>query len=909
MTRGRDYWHAIISNTNPVSDAYDKREALNFSNMSAERWFDKNTYSRGAQPNYMAANNRKNLMFVDENIVTLNSPEIEYESVSIDNAGLKFRIVGAAKITGSLADYTVTAVHGHLPGQNLMEESFQQLNGSGGNGELLGYPLWREHGLSKTTEKDHDFPSDVDEWTSEEYQWGGSPVRYWLYMWNHSGHINGFTDSDNSTYSDLNEKIFANKRVSYSTTFNNYGSNQLEFNIDSVRHFRYTSSQYVGLNVGPKTAFYDGYIDEIVSIPSKLKYPILYSNDSFSADQSEQSNHYLNSTSPISLTFASSAHAVISLHSEIDEDNSKYIQHILPYMFENTEIINSYPEEDSDHSAAHLPWRLDNETEYPDYSYGVVQDKFTLEDDNAIRENDRYLFIGELYYDYDNAQEDSRYGGIREFDIENNKFVTAGPLYPKNTATIYANQGDTYFQRWDCLKTKPLGADDVNQVIDITSVMLETHINIDGRTDLQRETSNIASIAVEDFGKLNRVYSQPNNFISNMDLDEDFNLDEYRSSITWTMQKADSAEIDEWTRITLGSNLKLDGDKGWCRAIRRFQNSLIAFQDRGISEILFNSRTQLSTTDGVPVEIANSGKVDGKRYITNKYGCINKWSIVEGKNALYFVDNTNKAFCAFTGNVENLSSRLGFDAWFKRRNSTDVWNPASFNNVVSYYDKIHSDVYLVSKDESDAMGCLAYSEPLQRFSSFYDYSEVPMMTNVEDRFVSFGRRKLWLQHEGLYCIFFGFQYNYWTTYRVTPTPYTDKIWTTIDYRTDFYKVLNSDGDMVVNENDLISGDPYDDSDGIYQEDMTYDSFNIWNEYQQTDENDIIKSITSRYPDIRKKFRIWRVNIPRAMRSDTNRFGLDRIRNPWIFVRFKKRMNEYATRCLMQMHDAVIHYFE
>ena len=183
------------------------------------------------------------------------------------------------------------------------------------------------------------------------------------------------------------------------------------------------------------------------------------------------------------------------------------------------------------------------------------------------------------------------------------------------------------------------------------------------------------------------------------------------------------------------------------------------------------------------------------------------------------------------------------------------------------------------------------------------------MTNVEDRFVSFGRRKLWLQHEGLYCIFFGFQYNYWTTYRVTPTPYTDKIWTTIDYRTDFYKVLNSDGDMVVNENDLISGDPYDDRDGIYQEDMTYDSFNIWDEYQQTDENDIIKSITSRYPDIRKKFRIWRVNIPRAMRSDTNRFGLDRIRNPWIFVRFRKRMNEYATRCLMQMHDAVIHYFE
>ena len=222
---------------------------------------------------------------------------------------------------------------------------------------------------------------------------------------------------------------------------------------------------------------------------------------------------------------------------------------------------------------------------------------------------------------------------------------------------------------------------------------------------------------------------QNNNFITQHDLDEDFNLDAYRSSITWTLEKHDSADVDEWTHITLASTLKLDGDKGICRALRRINNSIISFQDRGISEILFNSRTQLSTQDGVPVEIANSGKVDGKRYITNKYGCVNKWSIIEGKNALYFVDNINKAFCAFNGQaIDNLSTRLGFGAWFREINDIEPWKPLAFNNIVSYYDKVHSDIYLVRGVE-DNKPCLVYNETLGAFTSFFDYRNVLMKTS------------------------------------------------------------------------------------------------------------------------------------------------------------------------------------
>lgn len=518
---------------------------------------------------------------------------------------------------------------------------------------------------------------------------------------------------------------------------------------------------------------------------------------------------------------------------------------------------------------------------------------------------DRYFFIGEVFKDYGEGETDTRYGGITLSAVETNRFVVAGPQYMledmagDNTDYIYGNQGDTYFQRWDSLRVKPFSKDATNQVIDITSLMLETHINLDGRTDLQRGITELASIDVAQFGTLNSVYSQHNNFVLKRDLDEDFNTDTYRSSITWTLPKADMADVDEWTHITLGSTLKLDGDKGICRALRRMQNSLIAFQDRGISEILYNSRTQLSTQDGVPVEIANSGKVDGKRYITNKYGCVNKWSIVEGKSGLYFMDNINKAFCAFNGNgIDNLSSRLGFSAWFRNNSFIEPWTPVlNAESMVSFYDKVHSDVYLVKTSETD-QPCLVYNELLGTFTSFYSYGNVPMMVNVDDKFVSFKSGSLWLQNEGLYCNFFGEQSDFWVQYRVTPNPYTDKIWTNIDYRADFYRTLDENGIEVVERNeDLTDLDEW-----AYQKDETFDVLKVWNEYQNTGEN-------KKRPI--KKFRIWRYEIPRALPGGTNLFGLDRIRNPWINLLLKKKYDDdsQSNQDMMQLHDVTVTYFE
>lgn len=867
-------------------------------------WLTVNDGHATSNYSHMASYYKEHLMFVDENVVTLNSPEYEYEAVYTDNKenlnGYKLRIVGVAKITGGYSDYTVDASHGKASGENLISTPFIATNNEGNLDGLTAWPLWKEYGLDKKVDDTVPVQEDVKKRDPGYYRYISDLCKYWLYAWNHIGKIDGFTDDDSNDYSSLHSKVFANMRFSNCTLYKNLSQQTANsvFAPESVRMFTAQTSQYTGINVGNDTKFYDGNPSLSLGLPGNHKYPILLSKgtpdngDIISASPEEA---YLFIDDPVPINFLSSAHAVISLPTE--DNINGCTQTVLPSIFAKDSIDIE--------AGAIIPWM--------DKSYGVRRMGFSNQFNSryVLSEADNYVFIGELYYDY--SSNDTRYGGVSEAAVEACRFVTAGPSYSINNIAdspiLYGNQGDTYIQRWDCLKTKPVGASAPNGVIDITSVMLETHVNIDGRTDKLRGTKYLASIPTEEFGSLNPVYSQQNNYFSQRELDEDANLDSYRSSITWTLDKHDSADIDEWTHITLANSLKLDGDNGWCRALRRFNNSIIAFQDRGISEILFNSRTQLTTTDGVPVEIANSGKVDGKRYITNKYGCTNKWSIVEGKAALYFVDNINKAFCAFGGQgIQSLSSRLGFDAWFRRKNNIEPWTPDKFDNIVAYYDRIHSDVYLITDRLNDDMDCLVYSETLGAFTSFFDYDTVPMLTNVEDKFVSFRDGNLWLQNEGLYCNFFGHQYDFWMNYRVTPDPFGDKIWTNIDYRADYYRLLDDDGTSIVSEGLMINGEFYDEMAGTYQEGETFDSLRIWNEYQNTGDITLGRDYSTD-KTTRRKFRIWHVAIPRSQKSDRNKWGLDRIRNPWINLSFRKKADKDNNKDMMQLHDITVRYYE
>jgi len=115
------------------------------------------------------------------------------------------------------------------------------------------------------------------------------------------------------------------------------------------------------------------------------------------------------------------------------------------------------------------------------------------------------LFVGELFYD------------LKPYELYNG-FNNIDNLlwYPISRTTSIENninrtEGDTYYQRWDCLKTYPATIEDeTNKVVDITSFMVETHKNLDARTDSNRDFYNIMS-RPENFNLFNPVYDSVNN--------------------------------------------------------------------------------------------------------------------------------------------------------------------------------------------------------------------------------------------------------------------------------------------------------------------------------------------------------------------------------------------------------------
>jgi hypothetical protein len=355
-------------------------------------------------------------------------------------------------------------------------------------------------------------------------------------------------------------------------------------------------------------------------------------------------------------------------------------------------------------------------------------------------------------------------------------------------------------------------------------------------------------------------------------------------------------EVDNWTNVTMASTVALDGNKGSISKLKRFNDNILAFQDTGVAQILYNENMQIATQQGVPIEIGNSGKVNGFRYLSDTIGCSNKWSVIDAPSGIYFMDSHNKDIYLFNGQFSNLSDKLGFNTWCKKNIvAGSHWNPKYFDDFVAYYDKQSQDILFTNKEET-----LAYSEKTGTFTSFYDYGNTPYLCNLDNvslwaRPDASGNCQLWGHQLGDYCNIFGVNVPYSLTLVGNPEPSQDKIFTNLEFRATVYGDGNKDKDL------------------DYYETLPFDSLKVWNEYQEGEANLIAamgatKALHHRLDNmatLNKKFRIWRCDIPR----DKVR-RMDRMRNPWMYLKLEKEAaSEDNVLSRTELHDVIMTYFK
>lgn len=865
--------------------------------------------------------------YIDQNIVTLHSPDIEFDNEvrSIDTSGLKLRIVGIVPITAFASDIdiqTSTPVNNFYDSSELPLGFYKEPVGAeNGFYTNSGYPFFtKSYGDSHFGWRGLISGAFwFDEVTA--YRGGTGNTHHYttgfvVYPWHRNGSLNNTkfaTDGYRSAM--LDKKKISNMRFSYKTQYMNpdkiwnayVSGDSTRTGISGVAVFDSNEVSLVRLpaqeNSGLSDINYYGNVDKLLTVSrigdKKDGYPIMTSgvqnadtdaHKLFSGGYMQIDSKFtdqITGTDPVRIKYKSTPHAVLALNY-----TTSGAQRILPTIQDynvgyptTTDIWNVNYVGGNVTSKQHLFW--DKNKNINSISQDVIKTGIT--GDVSMMGGIQYgwLWLGELYND--NVQ--NRFGGQTEEAFENNVWLPCGDPISlvdtnsevKSSVTIRWEEGDTYFQRYDHIKTYPFTLEDQNAVTDIVSFMCETRVNIDGRYDRNRGQTSNFSITPENFNLVNDVYSQPNNFFNYRTINPNkLNLDNFHNSITWTKTKTAGELIDTWTNITLASTLDLDGDKGNVRALRRFNNNILAFQDRGISQILYNENMQVSSTDGVPIEIANSGKVNGKRYISDRIGCTNKWSMCETSKGIYFIDDITKGIFLFNGQLDNLSDRLGFHSWInKTSKDISIWNPVDFDGFVTYYDKVNGDVFFITKDE-----CLAFSEPLGQFSSFYSYEKVPYFTNLEDRGIAFNVEgtgtlyKPWLHNEGDYNMFFGVYQPFYTTVIANPDMPVDKIFNNLEFRSDSW---DKNGNLL---------------------NTTFDTLTVWNEYQQG--TSTLNNILGRPSDLKKKFRIWRANIPRASAIGSTKKGRDRMRNPWLYIKLSME-EENVNKTVL--HDMIVHYFE
>lgn len=509
---------------------------------------------------------------------------------------------------------------------------------------------------------------------------------------------------------------------------------------------------------------------------------------------------------------------------------------------------------------------------------------------------------------------DTMFGGTSDEAFQAATWIPCGPPKSFNSSTtsmtLEFKWGDSYLQRVECLKTYPYTTDDKNQVIEIASFVVETRVNMDGRYDRNRAQTSNLNMTPLNFNLINPVYSQMDNFFSYKILSEDYYKNtSFPNNITWTKTKESGADIDQWTNVTLASTLEMDGNKGEVNKIVRLNDQLIAFQDSGIAQILYNENTQISTTEGVPIEIANSGKVQGKRYYSDTIGCSNKWSIVTTPSGIYFMDSNDKSIYLFNGQLNNLTTAGGFNSWAKENiaPADKQWTPSSFGATVAYYDKLNQDVLFINSDKA-----LAYSEKFNCFTSFYDYGGIPYFNNLDDMGLWIGNdHKVWRHQAGDYCNFFGENKPFSMTLIANQEPQLDKVFTNLEFRA------------------CVEGEgTYDTVKDKFSPSLPFDTLEVWDEYQHGILNLSDRNGHDRFThgnadgnaSLNRKFRIWRCDIPRDNATvdattesilGIKRFKarpLDRIRNPWAYMKLSKSAATTGVLSKVEVHDIVATYF-
>lgn len=474
------------------------------------------------------------------------------------------------------------------------------------------------------------------------------------------------------------------------------------------------------------------------------------------------------------------------------------------------------------------------------------------------------------------------YGGSSYEDKTRTTYVKIGD-YTKigNNSVQIDNAGDVYVHNFKIariVKTDSEVLDDQTlQLTEIINFPAESEVDLKNRSDKSLfQWDAEFQPSYDSYFKYNTVYSQQPTLVNSTSLDFTFRLVKgYDTRIQATKVKTPNESVDSWTDVLENEFIDLNGKYGPINGLVTYKDTVYAFQDKAISIVNINPRIQVQGNDGVGIELGIGDVLYDYKYITNRSGSINKWSIVPGKKGIYYYDALNRAVGRVPDGTEILLTDLkGMHSFFNTNYDYDllkVDNPVLSSGAVFGVDNYNSDVYMTLL-QGDKSFTWLFSEIVDEFVDLKTYKPSRYVNNGEKLLIPASTNNtLWEQYAGEYNNFFGVTEDSYITFMMNPAP--------TEFNSTTFDTLEFNSEAYLNGIDLPAA--------------TYTHIRAHNEYQDTG---YVPLTFARDNNLRRKFRKWRAAIPRE--------GRNRIKNTWTYLDLKLE-NDLNYEVIL--HDIILHY--
>jgi hypothetical protein len=466
-----------------------------------------------------------------------------------------------------------------------------------------------------------------------------------------------------------------------------------------------------------------------------------------------------------------------------------------------------------------------------------------------------------------------QYGGNSYEARAVNEYISCGHYQRVKEAAAYTSTvfgGDTFVTLYDFTAVFPRDSQGNNWTTANNSSStsfyfpVETFINTQIRHGNHYNNSPIYGVdttsARRDEFLYNSVYSCENDILKTFPKpsDSSFNpVQEYPNRIYVSDKKVNGEATDSWAVFRDGNSLDVDGVNGPVNNLITYRDNVVSFQNSAIAVLNINPKFIVKDAIGTQEALLGTGAaLAGYSYISTEIGTRHQWSVVKGAfggaEVVYFFDVSKfKLFKFEEKQLQPVSDVKGMYSFFRENVKGSILtsdNAVLNKGIVGVYDYKNNELIMTFKTQlnssahnhngavtlEDRAFTIAYSEPLNVFTSFYSYT--PSIYLASDSILlspdPAEQQVVYMHNKGPFAQFYRTQYP--TTVKFTVNPEVTE-----------RKVLSSI--MFPSRSIMFDGN-------VDQSYDTVDRVRVNNTYQNTDWIELIADDT-----IARRERMWSLN--------------------------------------------------